>query len=97
MKKVTVFCSMVHLEKNDVHTLKYVAMDERSMPWVFDTTYGYILDLAGFRHPLLKLKTCGLSKSARRFVYHMQKQQGADYLHFDCDADVIPGETTFNW
>ncbi|EHF4937001.1 hypothetical protein CF635_003617 [Enterobacter hormaechei] len=68
-----------------------------SIPWVFDATYGYILDVGSMHHPLLRMKQAGLSKSLRKFVYHMQRKYNAMYIHFDCDANPVEGEETFDW
>ena len=92
-----VFCSTAHFEKQDSFALKDIALGGESIPWVFDTTYGYILDIGGITYPLLKMKQAGLSKSLRKFVYHMQRKHKARYIHFDCDADPVEGEDTFDW
>lgn len=92
-----IFCSTVHLEKQDAFRMKDIASGGESIPWVFDTTYGYILDIGGITYPLLKMKQAGLSKSLRKFVYHMQRKHKAMYIHFDCDADPEEGEETFDW
>ena len=92
-----VFCSTAHLEKQDAFTLKDIASGGEGYPWVFDTTYGYILDIGGVSYPLLKMKRAGLSTSLRKFVFHMQRKYKAMYIHFDCDADVVEGEETFDW
>lgn len=92
-----IFCSTAHLEKQDTFTLKDIASGGESIPWVFDTTYGYILDIGSQHHPLLRMKQAGLSKSLRKFVYHMQRQHNVKYIHFDCDAESVENEETFDW
>lgn len=84
-----IVCSMAHLEKQDMFTLKDIASGGESIPWVFDATYGYILDIGSMHHPLLRMKQAGLSKSLRKFVYHMQRKYNAKYIHFDCDANPV--------
>lgn len=97
MIRKLVFCSTAHFEKQDSFTLKDIASGGESIPWVFDTTYGYILDIGGMAYPLLIMKRAGLSKSLRRFVYRMQRKHDARYIHFDCDANAMEGEKIFNW
>jgi hypothetical protein len=92
-----IFCSTAHMEKQDTFTLKDIASWGESYPWVFDMTYGYILDIGGVSYPLLKMKRAGLSKSLRKFVFHMQIKHKANYIHFDCDANPVEGEETFDW
>lgn len=92
-----IFCSTAHLEKQDTFTLKDIASGGESIPWVFDATYGYILDIGSMHHPLLRMKQAGLSKSLRKFAYHMQRKYNAMYIHFDCDANPVEGEETFDW
>lgn len=92
-----IFCSTSHFEKQDSFTLKDIASGAECVPWVFDTTYGCILDIAGIAYPLLKMKRAGLSKSLRRFVYHMQRKHEARYIHFDCDANPVEGEKVYVW
>ncbi|WP_312156768.1 hypothetical protein [Lelliottia nimipressuralis] len=50
-----IFCSTAHLEKQDTFTLKDIASGGESIPWVFDATYGYILDIGSMHHPLLRM------------------------------------------
>lgn len=92
-----IFCSTAHFEKQDSFTLKDISSGGECIPWVFDTTYGYIMDIGTMRRPLLKMKRAGLSKSLRKFVYHMQRKHKAMYIHFDCDANPVAGEETFEW
>jgi hypothetical protein len=95
MKPVIILCSTAHLTKEDVCTLIFLSAGEKNMPWVYHTQYGFILDLGSFSFPLLHMKSCGVSESLRRFVYHMQRKYQARYIHFDCDADVIDDEAVF--
>lgn len=97
MMMTLIFCSTSHFEKQDSFTLKDISSGWEGIPWVFDTTYGYILDIGGVRHPALRMKQAGLSKSLRKFVYHMQRKHNVKYIHFDCDAEPVEDEETFDW
>ena len=97
MKSVMIQCSTTHLTKDDDIQLKFLSGSEVNLPWVYDATFGYIVDLGSFRHPLLEMKSRELSKSFRRFVYHMQTNHQAKYIHFDCDADEIANESAYVW
>lgn len=97
MHHVIVVCSTAHMTEEDTQVLEFISRREIAFPWVHDTVMGYIIYTGGFRFPLLEMKRRGLSESFRRFVYHVQRRYRTHYIHFDRDADILEGETTFDW
>lgn len=95
MNPVIVVCSTDHLTEDDTQVLDYISRSEIAFPWVHDTVMGYIIHTGIFQFPLLEMKRRGLSKSFRRFVYHVQKKHQTNYIHFDSYADPLGGEATF--
>lgn len=65
--------------------------------WVVNIQYGYILVLADYRRRLRVLKSQGASKALRRFLIHQIKYHRTGYIHFDCDAPILPGHEVFEW
>ncbi|EFE93332.1 hypothetical protein HMPREF0758_5064 [Serratia odorifera DSM 4582] len=43
------------------------------------------------------LKSQGASKALRRFLIHQIKYHRIGYIHFDCDAPIVPGYDVFDW
>jgi len=95
MKKIIVVCSTAHLSETDNHYLKFLAITEEQHPWVFNTVYGFIIDLTSLSYPFLSMKRCGVSKSLRKFILHQQNNHLASYIHFDCDGKVLAGEQIY--
>jgi len=96
LNTIIVVCSTAHLSETDNNKLKFLAVSEDNYPWIFNTVYGFIIDLTSFKHPLLAMKRCGMSKSLRKFTAYAKKYQ-ASYVHFGCDGEVIKGEAIYFW
>ncbi|WP_420136158.1 DUF5983 family protein [Serratia liquefaciens] len=59
--------------------------------------YGYIIVQTDYRWQLRVLKSQGASKALRRFLIHQIKYHRIGYIHFDCDAPIVPGYDVFDW
>lgn len=90
-------CSSAHLCEEDEKLFSQFTREDGAEQWVFDTTYGYLVHIGYFTHPLLELKRRGFSRDARVFFYHMIKKHNAYYIHFDCDDPPVKGEKVFDW
>ncbi len=65
--------------------------------WVVNIQYGYILVLTDYRWRLRVLTSLGASKTLRRLLIHLVKYHHTGYIHFDCDAPILPGLEVFSW
>lgn len=65
--------------------------------WVVNIPYGYIMVLTDYRWRLRVLKSQGASKALRRLLIHQIKYHRTGYIHFDCDAPILPGHEFFEW
>ena len=64
---------------------------------VVNIPYGYILVLTDYRRRLRVLKSQEASKALRWFLIHQIKYHRIGYIHFDCDASILPGHEVFKW
>ncbi|QMV54167.1 DUF5983 family protein [Ewingella americana] len=88
-------CSTFHISKDDAEI--FCECSRREGYWLHDTHYGYLLVLSGYKYPCLKLKGLGISKSVRKLVFRLMREQGVEILLFDRDADTLEGFETFAW
>ncbi|WP_139159307.1 MULTISPECIES: DUF5983 family protein [Serratia] len=90
-------CSTAHFTSEDNELLATMAGQAAFRSWVVNMPYGYILVLADYRRRLRVLKSQGASKALRRFLIHHVKYHRTGYIHFDCDAPILPGYDVFAW
>lgn len=90
-------CSTAHFTSEDNELLATMAGQAAFRSWVVNTQYGYILVLTDYRWRLRVLKSQGASKALRRFLIHHVKYHRTGYIHFDCDAPILPGYDVFEW
>jgi hypothetical protein len=90
-------CSTAHFTSEDNWLLAKMAGQEAFGSWVVNIQYGYILVLTNYRWRLRVLKSQGASKALRRFLIHQIKSHHIGYIHFDCDAPIVPGHEVFDW
>jgi len=90
-------CSTAHFTSADNRLLATMAGQEAFSSWVVNIHYGYILVLTDYRWRLRVLKSQGASKALRRFLIHQIKYHRIGYIHFDCDAPIVPGYDVFDW
>ncbi|WP_220457369.1 MULTISPECIES: DUF5983 family protein [unclassified Serratia (in: enterobacteria)] len=53
--------------------------------------------LTDYLRRLRVLKSQGASKALRGFLIHQIKYHRIGYIHFDCDASILPGYEVFEW
>ncbi|HAT4518989.1 TPA: hypothetical protein I9281_003960 [Serratia marcescens] len=90
-------CSTAHFTSQDNELLTTMAGQAAFRSWVVNIPYGYILVLADYRRRLRVLKSLGASKALRRFLIYQIKYHRIGYIHFDCDAPILPGHEVFEW
>ncbi|HHK5899905.1 hypothetical protein K1Y38_23400 [Serratia marcescens] len=90
-------CSTAHFTSEDNELLATMAGQAAFGSWVVNIRYGYILVLTDYRRRLRVLKSQGASKALRRFLIHQIKYHRTGYIHFDCDAPILPGLEFFEW
>jgi hypothetical protein len=90
-------CSTAHFTSEDNELLTTMAGQAAFSSWVVNIRYGYILVLTDYRWRLRVLKSQGASKALRRFLIHHVKYHRTGYIHFDCDAPILPGYDVFEW
>ncbi|MGL1813965.1 UNVERIFIED_CONTAM: hypothetical protein GPA08_22470 [Serratia marcescens] len=90
-------CSTAHFTSEDNELLATMTGQAAFRSWVVNIPYGYILVLTDYRRRLRVLKSQGASKAVRRFLIHQIKYQRTGYIHFDCDAPILPGHEFFEW
>lgn len=90
-------CSTAHFTSEDNELLATMAEQAAFSSWVVNIQYGYILVLTDYRWRLRLLKSQGASKALRRFLIHQVKYHRTGYIHFDCDAPILPSHEVFEW
>ncbi|WP_226886266.1 DUF5983 family protein [Serratia ureilytica] len=90
-------CSTAHFTSEDNELLATMAGQAAFSSWVVNIQYGYILVLTDYRRLPRVLKSQGASKALRRFLIHHVKYHRTGYIHFDCDAPILPGYDVFAW
>jgi len=90
-------CSTAHFTVEDNQLLSTMATQDLFSSWVLNVEYGYIIVLTNYRYRLLLLKSQGASKALRKFLIIQIKCQRVNYVHFDCDADILPECEIFEW
>lgn len=90
-------CSTAHFTLEDNKLLSTMAGQAAFRSWVVNIQYGYILVLTVYRRRLRVLTSQGASKALRRFLIHQIKYHRIGYIHFDCDASILPGHEFFEW
>lgn len=96
----TIVCSTAHFAHTDNQLLEVLANDYNdtgSGNDIFSFYGGYIIRLYAVSHPVLDLKKMGISKALRKFIVAMMKNECADIVIFDMDADYIEGFEIFDW
>lgn len=97
LNTIIVVCSTAHLSETDNNKLKFQAVSEDNYPWIFNTVYGFIIDLTSFKYPQAEHETLrGIKFTAEIYPAYAKKYQ-ASYVHFDCDGEVIKGEAIYFW
>lgn len=92
-------CSTAHLTSADNDCLWRASHRHEEYgegEWIHFTGTGYLLRLSAWRHPLLRLKTLGLSRSARRLIATALHCR-LSLIHLDALGDVLPGFDVFDW
>jgi hypothetical protein len=89
-------CSTAHFTYEDNRLLATMAGQEAFGSWGLNIQYGYIVVLTDYRWRLRMLKSQGASKALRQFLIHQIKYHRIGYIHFDCDAPLLPGYEIFD-
>jgi hypothetical protein len=90
-------CSTAHFTSANNRLLSTMAGQAAFSSWGVNIRYGYILVLTDYRRRLRVLKSQGASKALRRFLIHQIKYHRIGYIHFDYDAQIVPGHEIFDW
>ncbi|WP_370576131.1 DUF5983 family protein [Serratia sp. PAMC26656] len=90
-------CSTAHFTAEDNQLLSTMATQDTFGSWVVNINYGYIIVLTYYRRRLLELKSQGASKALRCFLINQLKFRNVSYIHFDCDAQILPDCEIFEW
>ncbi|EHX1047932.1 hypothetical protein DSM92_00185 [Salmonella enterica subsp. enterica] len=93
-------CSTAHITEEDnalLFTLSHQYEDFGDSEWILYTGSGYLLHLAAWSFPVLRLKRRGLSKACRRLVVTLIRRYATGILHLDASGELLPGFEVFDW
>lgn len=85
----TLFLSTAHLSRDTARSFEQPEGEGRPTPWADPIQHGYFCYAYEETEEPFPADLAACCRKAR--------QVGAEYLRFDCDADTIPGLSTYDW
>lgn len=74
-------CSLEHITKKDNDLLAMLCQSECESEWIYESEFGYIIDVDAVRYPVLMLKKNGLSREARWLIQYAIKQANISMIY----------------
>ncbi|MGS0638557.1 DUF5983 family protein [Citrobacter sp. VF227] len=93
-------CSTAHITEEDnslLYTLSHQDIDFGESEWIHFTGSGYLIHLAAWSYPVLRLKRLGLSKACRRLVVTLIRRHDVGTIHLEASGELLPDFATFEW
>lgn len=93
-------CSTAHITEEDnslLYILSHQTTDFGESEWIHFTGSGYLIHLAAWSYPVLRLKRLGLSKACRQLVVMLIHRHAIGIIHLDASGDLLPGVKVFDW
>lgn len=93
-------CSTAHVTAEDnslLYALSHQHEEFGESEWIHFSGSGYLIRLAAWSFPVLRLKRLGLSKACRRLIVTLMRRYAVGVIHLDAIGEVLPGFATFDW
>lgn len=93
-------CSTAHITEEDnalLYALSHQTTDFGESEWIHFTGSGYLIRLAAWSYPVLRLKHLGLSKACRRLVMTLIRRYDVGIIHLEASGQLLPDFGTFDW
>ncbi|EGJ5259296.1 hypothetical protein IM977_002200 [Salmonella enterica subsp. enterica serovar Typhimurium] len=93
-------CSTAHITEEDnalLYALSHQTTDFGESEWIHFTGSGYLIHLAAWSYPVLRLKRLGLSKACRRLVMTLIRRYDVGIIHLEASGQLLPDFGTFDW
>ncbi|MDO6406467.1 DUF5983 family protein [Pantoea phytobeneficialis] len=90
-------CSTAHITREDNDILCYLSEVYGDNEWILATGFGYLIRLDAVSFPILRLKSEGLSRQARKLIHTCHKKGRVSMIYFSSLGDELEFFETFTW